>query len=89
MTHEEKLELMRKEVHRLLAEYRDSEVCWQEMAGTVHLDPRLDLESQVNVYAQVSKEIDGDNIYRYIDNGDTQYCQEVYGVSMRSGGNIL
>jgi hypothetical protein len=83
MTHEEKLELMREEVRRLLAEYRDSEVCWQEMAGTVHLDPRLDLKSQVNVYAQVSKEIDGDNIYRYIDNGDTQYCQEVYGVSMR------
>ena len=70
MTYEEKLELMHEEVRRLLVEYRDSEVCWQEMAATVHLDPRLDLESQVNVY-------------RYVNNGDVQYCQEVYGVNMR------
>ena len=83
MTHEEKLELMRSEVRRLLAEYHDSEVCWQQMATTVHLDLRLDLYSQVNVYAQVSKEIDGDNIYRYEDNGDVQYCEEVYGINMR------
>lgn len=81
MTHEEKLELMREEVRRLLAEYRDSEVCWQEMAATVHLDPRLDLESQVNVFAQVCKEIDGDSIERY-ENGEDYFWTERYGVDM-------
>ena len=83
MEHNEKLELMRSEVRRLLKEYRESNVVWAEMAASVHLDPRLDLESQVNVYAQVFHELEGDVIERYeIDEYDEYEYVETYGVDM-------
>lgn len=83
MEHSEKLELMRSEVHRLLKEYRDSNVAWGEMAASVHLDPRLDLESQVRVYAQVFHELEGDVIERYeIDEYNEYEYVETYGVNM-------
>lgn len=82
MEYDEKIELMRSEVRRLLKEYIDSEVCWWEMAASVHLDPRLDLEAQVNVYAQVFKEIDGDEIKRFITIDDEEEWAETYGVDM-------
>ena len=88
MEYGEKLELMRAEVRRLVKEYHDSELCWEEMAAGVHLDPRLDLLAQVNVFAQVTKETTGDRIYCYeifID-ADTEEEEEVavtsYGVDM-------
>ena len=81
MEYGEKIELMRSEVHRLIKEYNDSELCWQEMATNVHLDPRLDLKAQVNVYAQVCKEIDGNSIERYEDE-EEYFWTEQYGVDM-------
>lgn len=71
MTYQKK-ELMRDEVDRLIRECRESDVAWAEMAANVHLDPRLDLESQVNVYAQVFYELEGDSIVRY------QYDEDGY-----------
>ena len=83
MEYGEKLELMRSEVRRLLKEYEDSEVGWWEMASDVHLDPRLDLESQVNVYAEVSYKIDGDTIERHEhEDINDDYLIETYGVDM-------
>ena len=83
MEYGEKLELMRSEVRRLLKEYEDSEVGWWEMASDVHLDPRLDLEAQVNVYAQVSLQIDGDTIERHEhEDINDDYLIETYGVDM-------
>jgi len=88
MEYGEKLELMRSEVRRLVKEYNDSELCWEEMAADVRLDPRLDLLAQVNVFAQVTKETTGDRIYcyeKFID-ADTEEEEEVavtsYGVDM-------
>ena len=88
MKYEEKLELMRSEVRRLVKEYYGNELCWEEMAADVHLDPRLDLLAQVNVFAQVTKETIGDRIYCYetfID-ADTEEEEEIavtsYGVDM-------
>lgn len=72
MTYYQKKELMRDEVDRLIREYRKSDVAWAEMAASVHLDPRLDLESQVHVYAQVFHELEGDSIVRY------QYDEDGY-----------
>lgn len=83
MEHNEKLELMRSEVHRLLKECQDSNVVWGEMAASVHLDPRLDLESQVNVYAQVFQELEEDVIERYEINEYNEYeYVKTYGVNM-------
>ena len=82
MEYEEKLELMRSEVRRLVKE-NDNELHWKEMAANVHLDPRLDLMAQVNVFAQVVKEIDKNNeVSRYArDRGDWTFV-ETYGVDM-------
>ncbi len=82
MEYGEKIELMRSEVRRLLKEYEDCEVGWWEMASNIHLDPRLDLEAQVNVYAQVSKEIDGDEVKRFTTIDDEEEYVETYGVDM-------
>ncbi len=88
MEYGEKLELMRSEVRRLVKEYHNSGLCWEEMAADVHLNPRLDLLAQVNVFAQVTKETTGDRIYcyeKFID-ADTKGEEEVavasYGVDM-------
>ena len=82
MEYGEKLELMRSEVRRLVEE-NNNELCWKEMAANVHLDPRLDLMAQVNVFAQVVKEIDKNNeVSRYArDRGDWTFV-ETYGVDM-------
>ena len=80
MEYSEKLELMRSEVRRLLKEYNDNELCWKEMAADVRLDPRLDLLAQVNVFAQVCREIDGDTIERH--EGADYLWGESYGVDM-------
>ena len=89
MEYGEKLELMRSEVHRLVKEYNDSELCWEEMAAGVHLDPRLDLLSQVNVFAEVYHRIQGDTIERHEhENIDDDYYLGTYGVDMgESYGN--
>ena len=82
MEYGEKLELMRSEVRRLVKE-NDSELHWKEMAADVHLDPRLDLMAQVNVFAQVVKEIDKNNeVSRYARDGGDWTFVETYGVDM-------
>ena len=83
MEYGEKLELMRSEVRRLLREYKDYEFGFDEMATGVYLDPRLDLMAQVNVFAQVVKEIDNDDeVSRYTRDGGDWTFVETYGVDM-------
>ena len=83
MEYGEKIELMRSEVHRLIKEYNDSEICWHEMAEDVHLDPRLDLLAQVNVFAQVAYEVEKDTVERHEhEDINDDYHLETYGVDM-------
>ncbi len=83
MEYGEKLELMRSEVRRLIKEYNDSQLSWHEMAEDVHLDPRLDLLAQVNVFAQVSYKVNGDTIERHEhEDFEDDYWIETYGVDM-------
>lgn len=83
MEYGEKLELMRSEVRRLVKEYNDSELCWEEMAADVHLDPRLDLLAQVNMFAEVYHQIYGDTVERHEhEDIDDDYYLGTYGVDM-------
>lgn len=83
MDYGEKVQLMRDEVRRVMKEYQKEDICWQELVSSVHLDPRLDLEAQVNVYATLCNKIDGDEICRHtFDNNVEGFVQEVYGVDM-------
>ena len=83
MDYGEKVQLMRDEVRRVLKEYQEEDICWQELASSVHFDPRLDLEAQVNVYATLCNKIDGDKICRHVfDEYEEDYVDEVYGVDM-------
>lgn len=83
MEYGEKIELMRSEVRRLLKEYEDSDLCWEEIAANVHLDPRLDLLAQVNVFAQVAVEVCGDTIERHEhETFEDDYFVDCYGVNM-------
>lgn len=83
MEYGEKQELMRSEVCRLLKEYYDSDTDWSEMAADVHLDSRLDLLAQVNVFAQVFKEVEKDVVcHHMLDDDGKVECVEWYGVNM-------
>lgn len=83
MNYEEKLEIMKKEVNRLVKEYKAGDVCWNEMASSVHVDPRLDLAAQVDVYAQVCKIVDGDVIKRFTIVDEEETFVESYGVDLK------
>ena len=85
MHYGEKVQLMRDEVRRVLEEYKNEDICWQELASSIHLDPRLDLEAQVNVYATLCNKIDGDKICRHIFDDEEEYVDEVYGVAETYG----
>jgi hypothetical protein len=83
MDYGEKVQLMRDEVRRVMKKYQEEDICWQEMASSIHLDPRLDLEAQVNVYATLCNKIDDDKICRHtLDEYEEEYVDEVYGVDM-------
>ena len=84
-----KLELMRNEVNRVYQEYLFDEVCWDEFSCDVHLDPRLDLQSQVQVYGELCQKIDGDRLVRelYDNDEDEPYEVEVQGVNMGDPSN--
>ena len=83
MNYEEKLGLMQSEVNRLVKEYKAGDVCWNEMASSVHVDPRLDLAAQVDVYAQVCKIVDGDVIKRFTTVDEEETFVESYGVDLK------
>lgn len=83
MNYEEKLELMNKEVNRLVEEYKAGDVCWNERASSVHVDPRLDLAAQVDVYAQVCRIVDGDVIKRFTTVDEEETFVESYGVDLK------
>lgn len=86
MDYGEKVQLMRDEVRRVMKEYQEEDICWQELASNIHLDPRLDLEAQVNVYATLYKKIDGDKICRHaFDEYEEEYVDKVYGVAETYG----
>ena len=83
MKYEEKLGLMQSEVNRLVKEYKAGDVSWNEMASSVHVDPRLDLAAQVDVYAQVCKIVDGDVIKRFTTVDEEETFVETYGVDLK------
>ena len=85
MDYEEKTELMQSEVNRLVEEYKAGDVCWNEMASSVHVDPRLDLAAQVDVYAQVCRIVDGDVIKRFTTVDEEETFVESYGVDINGG----
>ena len=76
--HMEELELARAEVERVLKEYQEQDVCWNEFAESVHLDSRLGLDMQVQVYGELCRLIDGDMVCRIIpDEEGREYEEEI------------
>ena len=78
---EDPIELAYNELNRVMKEYQESDVCFGEFVENIHLNPRLSLAMQVNIYGELRKRIDDVYVARISLEDGQRYEEEVYGIS--------
>lgn len=73
LSREEQLALAKDEVRRVFNEYKEESVCWAEYAEFVHLDSRLSLDMQVQVYGELCNLIGDDSLLRINAEDDIEF----------------
>jgi hypothetical protein len=72
-------ELVLKELDRIRELYQKEDICWQEFARSITVDPLLTMTEVVYIYGELSKELDGDALIR-VNKEDQEEPLEEYAI---------